>query len=219
MSAARLLVFDLDGTLVDSAPDITAAVNRMLAARRLPPLAQPEVAAMVGDGLHVLMDRVFATFGAVPDDAAAAEYLADYESNVLVDTRLFPGTAETLSRLAAAGWDMAVCTNKPERATHLLLDGLGIAGRFAAIGGGDSFPHRKPDPRHLADTVAAAGGATARALMVGDHHNDVRAAQGCGIRAIFAGWGYGKPGMEEGAAAIAQAPAELPAIAERLLQA
>jgi phosphoglycolate phosphatase len=212
-----LLVFDLDGTLVDSAPDITASVNRLLAARALPGLTQKQVAAMVGDGLHVLMNRVFATVGGQEDPAAADDYLADYEANVLVDTCLFPGTAAALDALAASGWHLAVCTNKPAYATRLLLEGLGIAGRFIAIGGGDSFAARKPDPLHVSETVRLAGGDPSRALMVGDHRNDVQAALGCGIRPIFAAWGYGSPDMANGASAIAATPAELPAIAARLL--
>jgi phosphoglycolate phosphatase len=217
MSGAPLVVFDLDGTLVDSAPDIAAAVNRMLAARRLSLLSQAAVAAMVGDGLHVLMDRVFAAAGTPLDPAAADEYLADYEANVLVETALFPGIEAALDQLAAAGCRLAVCTNKPEHATHLLLAGLGVADRFVAVGGGDSFAARKPHPLHLAGTIARAGGSAARALMVGDHRNDILAATGCAVRPIFAGWGYGHPGMEQGAAAIAAMPADLPGIVARLV--
>jgi len=216
--SAPLLVFDLDGTLVDSVPDIAAAVNRMLAVRGLPALSQPAVAAMVGDGLHPLIQRAFAAHGATPDAAAAHEYLSDYESNVAVETKLFDGIPEALDALEQAGWRLAVCTNKPERAARLLLDALGIADRFHAIGGSDSFAAHKPDPRHLQGTIAAAGGDPARALMVGDHTNDVMAATGSGVRAVFAGWGYGRPGMEAGAAAVAATPASLPGIAAGLLQ-
>ncbi len=204
----RTLAFDLDGTLTDSAPDIAAAVNRTLAARNLPPLSEPAVAAMVGDGLQPLIDRAFAAVGATPDAAAGADYLADYESRVAEATRLYPGVETALDQLRADGWTLAVCTNKPEKAARLLLEALRIADRFAAIGGGDSFVAHKPDPRHLLGTIEAAGGTTARALMVGDHTNDVLAAKGCGVRTIFAGWGYGRPGMEVGAVAVAQ---DLPA--------
>jgi phosphoglycolate phosphatase len=205
----RVLAFDLDGTLTDSVPDIAAAVNRTLAARGLPPLPDADVALMVGDGLQPLINRAFAAVGAVPDADAGREYLADYESKVAVDTRLYPGVQDALDALRADGWTLAVCTNKPERAARLLLDALGVSDRFAAIGGGDSFSAHKPDPLHLRGTIEAAGGSTERALMVGDHSNDVRAATGCGVKAIFAGWGYGRPGMEQGAAAIAK---DLPAL-------
>jgi phosphoglycolate phosphatase len=215
----RAIAFDLDGTLVDSVPDIAAAVNRMLAKRGLPALERPAVAAMVGDGLQVLMDRVFAAVGAEQDAGAGLEYLHDYEANVLVDTTLFPGAAAALEQLKTDGWRLAVCTNKPEKATRLLLDALGIAHYFDAIGGGDSFAARKPDPLHLRETLAAAGLPPERSLMVGDHANDVSAATGCGVKAIFAGWGYGVPGMEKGAAVVAPDFASLPGIAGGLVPA
>jgi phosphoglycolate phosphatase len=215
----RVMAFDLDGTLTDSVPDIAAAVNRTLAARGLPALAEPDVAAMVGDGLQPLIDRAFAAVGSVPDAAAGADYLADYESRVAEATRLYPGVEAALDSLLADGWTLAVCTNKPERAARLLLDALGVADRFAAVGGGDSFAAHKPDPRHLKGTIEAAGGSTDRALMVGDHSNDVRAAAGCGVRTIFAGWGYGRPGMEAGAVGTARDLPEFVEMAGRLLPA
>ena len=214
---SRLLVFDLDGTLVDSLPDIAAAVNRMLDARSLPALTHAQIAPMVGDGLQPLIDRVFSALDRTPDDKAAGDYLADYEANVLVDTKLFDGMPELLAAMAADQWRFAVCTNKPERAARLLLEGLNIAPAFAAIGGGDSFTTRKPDPLHLTATIKAAGGTPERSVMVGDHHNDIRAAVGAHVKSIFAAWGYGRPGMEQGASAVCPAPAALPEMAARLL--
>jgi phosphoglycolate phosphatase len=117
------------------------------------------------------------------------------------------------------GWTLAVCTNKPERAARLLLEALGVADRFAVIGGADTFAAHKPDPVHLRSTIEAAGGEVGRALMVGDHTNDVLAAQGCNVPAIFAGWGYGRPGMEEGAVAVARDLPMLVSLAEALLPA
>lgn len=215
----RLLVCDLDGTLVDSLPDIAAALNRMLARRRIAALSHAEVMPMVGDGLQPLIQRAFAARSLTPDDEAAAEYLLDYESNVLVETRLFPGVLEAMTRMAGDGWRFAVCTNKPERAARRLLEALGLAPMLAAIGGGDSYPARKPDPLHFQATVTAAGGGAAfeRAVMVGDHSNDIEAARGSGARAVFAGWGYGRPGMAAGADAVCPTPAGLPDEAARLL--
>ena len=215
----RTLAFDLDGTLTDSAPDIAAAVNRMLAVRGLGPLSVPAVAAMVGDGLQPLIDRAFAAVGATPDENAGADYLADYESRVAEETKLYPGVADALDALRADGWTLAVCTNKPEHAARLLLTALGVIDRFSAIGGGDSFAAHKPNPIHLRSTIELAGGTTERALMVGDHTNDVLAAAGCGVRTVFAGWGYGRPGMETGAVAIAHDLPEFVAMAESLLPA
>jgi phosphoglycolate phosphatase len=101
--------------------------------------------------------------------------------------------------LRDAGWRLAVCTNKPEGAARVLLSGLRLDGHFSALGGGDSFPMRKPDPGHLRATLAAAGALPEDAVMIGDHRNDIEAARGAGVRAIFAGWGYGPHSMAGGA--------------------
>jgi phosphoglycolate phosphatase len=213
----RTLVFDLDGTLVDSVPDLTTALNRLMASRGLDGFTEPEVTPMVGDGVLVLMERAFGARGRTPDAAALGDYLEDYGAHAAVLTRAYPGVAEALRALAETGWRLAVCTNKPEGPARALLAALGLDGLFAAIGGGDSFPVRKPDPRHLLATLTAAGGAPARAVMVGDHRNDVEAAAGLGMPAIFAAWGYGGPEIGAAAAAVAQRFADLPAIANRLL--
>jgi phosphoglycolate phosphatase len=205
----RTLLLDLDGTLVDSVPDLAATLNRLMAARGLAPFSRAEVTAMVGDGAAVLLARAFAARGGTPDGPALAEFVADYTENAAVETRPFPGVESGLAALAASGWRLAVCTNKPERPARVLLDALGLAGYFAAIGGGDSFPVRKPDPGHLLATLAAAGGAPSRAVMAGDHHNDVLAAAGAGVPSIFATWGYGTPAMGEDASARAASFAEL----------
>ncbi len=214
---ARCLVLDLDGTLVDSAPDLAAALNRVMAARGFPPFALAEVAAMVGDGVRVLLDRAFAARGATADEAAVAAYSADYGANYAVATRPFPGAEAALRALAAAGWRLAVCTNKPEAMARDVLAATGFSGLFAAIGGGDSFPVRKPDPAHLLATIAVAGADPARAAMLGDHRNDILAARGAGLPGIFAAWGYGPIAMAEGAAAVAHGFAEIPDLAERLV--
>jgi phosphoglycolate phosphatase len=146
-----------------------------------------------------------------------AEFSADYGAHAVVETTAYPGVADGLKSLADEGWRLAVCTNKPEAAARALLAGLGLASLFAAIGGGDSFPVRKPNPAHLLATLKAAGGQPNRAVMAGDHANDVAAACGAGLPCIFAAWGYGPPWMAEGAVAVAQDFPELAAIARRLL--
>lgn len=211
------LVLDLDGTLVDSVPDLAAALNRLMAAHGLAPFSHPEVALMVGDGARVLVQRAFTARGGQPDEAAQSSFLVDYSANAAVDTRAFDGAVDTLRRMADAGWRFAVCTNKPEAATLSLLAALDLAPWFAAVGGGDSFPTRKPDPAHLLATLAAAGAEPDAAVMVGDHSNDVRAAAGAGVPCIFAGWGYGPRSMASGAAAVAESFADVPDLAEGLL--
>ncbi len=216
---SRTILFDLDGTLVDSVPDLTAALNRLLADRALAPFEEATVAGFVGDGVRALVERAFAARSQVADDATVDAFTADYTAHASEATRPYPGVADTLAALQAAGWRMAVCTNKPEQAARLLLADLGLDRFFAAIGGGDSFPARKPDPAHLTATLRAAGGEAARTLVVGDHRNDIAAATGAGIPAIFAAWGYSPPAAAEGATAVARAFPDLPAIANALLPA
>lgn len=207
----RTAVFDLDGTLLDSAPDLHAALNRVLSARGIAPYGLPEVKAMIGDGVRVLVERALAGRGLPFDEAVLAAFVADDAISQARLTVPFPGIAEALDALQAAGWRLAVCTNKPEAAARGLLASLGLAGRFAAIGGGDSFPVRKPDPGHLRATLDAAGGTAAQAVMIGDHRNDVMAAAGAGLPCVFAGWGYGPAAMADGAP-VAASPGELPGL-------
>jgi phosphoglycolate phosphatase len=211
------LLLDLDGTLVHSVPDIAAALNRLMLARGLAPFSDAETALMVGDGVAKLIERAFAARGHEPDAAAIPEYSADYVAHAADATQTFPGVPETLHALADEGWTLAVCTNKPEAAARTLLAALGLAPLFAAIGGGDSFPVRKPDPAHLLATLRQAGGDVAHAVMAGDHANDVAAAHGAGLPCIFAAWGYGPIAMAAGAEAVAQSVPEMAVIARRLL--
>ena len=214
---APTLLLDLDGTLIDSVPDIVAAVNRMGRARGFRPFDRAEITPMVGDGTRTLLERVFAARGAPFDDAVEAPYIADYTARSADETKPFPCVIDTLRRFADSGWKLAVCTNKPASATHAVLAALGLSPFLSAIGGGDSFPARKPDPRHLLGTLELAGGSVDAAVMVGDHHNDVRAALAAQVPCIFAAWGYGPLSMAEGAAAVAETFRELPGIAEGLL--
>ena len=215
--AARVLVLDLDGTLVDTVPDLAAALNRLMAARDLPLFDYSSTAAMVGDGVAKLVERAFAARGRVPDATAIAEFSADYAAHAAVESCLFPGVDTVLRDLVAEGWRLAVCTNKPEGAARTLLDALGLSPLLHAVGGGDSFPVRKPDPAHLLATLTAAGGEPNRSVMAGDHANDVQAALGAGLPCIFAAWGYGPPAMARGSVATAQTVAEMADIARRLL--
>ena len=209
-------LFDLDGTLVDSVPDLAAALNRLVAARGQPPFGAGDVAGMVGDGAAALVAKAFSARAMPSDRSALPEFLADYGAHATVATRPYPGVPEALAALRDAGWRMAVCTNKPEAAARAVLDGLGLSPFFAAVGGGDSFPARKPDPAHLFSTLAAAGGEPGRAVMVGDHHNDVAAAAAARMPCVFAAWGYGPREAGSDATATAERAADLPGIMGRL---
>jgi phosphoglycolate phosphatase len=214
---ARTLLFDLDGTLVDTLPDLAAALNRLMRTRSLPDLSNQQVAAMIGDGVAVLVARAFAAHDRQPDETAVADMSADYTANVAVESKAYPQVLPVLAGLAQQGWNLAVCTNKPEQASRRLLQAVGLLPLLCAIGGGDSFSTRKPDPAHLLATLAQAGGHADAAVMLGDHRNDVRAARDAGIPSIFAAWGYGAIGMADGSACIARTIAEAAVMANRLL--
>lgn len=215
----RTLLLDLDGTLVDTVPDLMAALNQILRARDLADLTAPQVTAMIGDGVARLVARAFAAFGREPDAAALPDFVALYESRVAVASQPYPGVRETLASLTGQGWTLAVCTNKPEHAARALLTQLDLMPMIGAVGGGDSFPVRKPDPAHLRATLALASGDPARAVMIGDHANDVHAAAAAAIPCIFAAWGYGRPEMAAGSTAQAASFAEAADQANRLIPA
>lgn len=217
MAPLATLVLDLDGTIVDSLPDLTAALNRLMTARGVAGFPATSVSAMVGDGTTKLVERAFAARSgeARPDDIEA--FVADYTAHATEATRAFPGVEETLGRLKASGWQFAICTNKTTAATHAVLDALGLAHWFAALGCGDTFPVRKPNPAHLLGTLDAASGDPRRAVMVGDHANDIAVAKGAGLPSIFAAWGYGARSMAAGASAVAERFAALATLGPKLL--
>ncbi|MDE8347066.1 MAG: HAD-IA family hydrolase [Acidocella sp.] len=185
----RAVVFDLDGTLIDSEPDILAALNRALAVSGLEGLSREAIRPMIGDGAKTLVERAFAAQGGVGGARELKNFLADYNANAVVLTRPYPGILAALAALRAAGHVLAVCTNKPVGVARDILHALGMSGYFAVVTGGDSTPYRKPDPRHLAATLAALE--TDFATMIGDHENDMAAARGLGMPHIFVEWGYG----------------------------
>ena len=214
---APTLLLDLDGTLVDTVPDLAAALNRLMAARRFAPFSLTETASMVGDGVAKLVERALAARGAAFDPAAVEAFSADYSDHVAVESKLFPGVTETLQALATGGWCLAVCTNKPALAAQRLLTAVGLAPLITAVGAGDSFPVRKPNPAHLLATLRAVGGEPSRAVMAGDNRNDVLAAHGAGVPCVFCAWGYGPPSMGDRADAVARDFPELGRIVRRLI--
>ena len=209
------MLLDLDGTLVDSVPDLADALNRLLAAHGQPPVDEAAVTSFVGDGVAPLVQRGFAARGMAVPAGAMADFLADYTPRAAERTRPFPGIPEMLVTLRAQGWRLAVCTNKPEVAARALLGTLGLAPLIDGLGGGDSFAMRKPDPGHLHATLALLGGVPSRSVILGDHANDVIAARKAGMPVIFAAWGYGPHAMADGAP-VAGTPASVPAIAAAL---
>lgn len=190
----RLAVFDLDGAMADTAPDLIGALNDLLADEGLPPVAVEVARATAGRGGKALLRHGFEAAGRPLDEAGVEArfqpYLGYYERRIAVESRLFPGLTGALDALEAAGWRFAVCTNKPERLARLFLGEMGVIGRFRALLGGDTLEARKPDPRHLLETIARAGGDPARAVMIGDTETDRLAAKSAGVPVVLVRFGY-----------------------------
>jgi phosphoglycolate phosphatase len=188
------LVFDLDGTLVDTAQDLASTLNVIVRMEGMAPLALGDAVRMVGHGARVMLETALKAGGRAPDpqrlDALTAVFLAHYEDHMVDTSRPFPGTEAMLDRFAAAGWRLAVCTNKLEALSRKLLDLLGLSGRFAVIAGQDTFGVRKPDPRHLTETIRLAGGAAGNAVMVGDSVTDIDTAIAANVPVVAVAFGY-----------------------------
>jgi phosphoglycolate phosphatase len=189
-----LLIFDLDGTLVDSAPDLRTALNEMLRERGRPPLSPAQVRRMIGDGAPALVARALAASGAAAaaDEAALPRFLELYQANATRLTRPYPGVPGTLAALRRAGYRTAICTNKPQRATLGVLQGLDLAPLFDAVAGGDRFAVRKPDPGHLFGLIGELGGQNGRAALIGDSEIDAAAARAAALPLVLMRYGYAR---------------------------
>ena len=192
--AARTIVFDLDGTLVDTAPDLIASLNVLFDREGFAPIALNEGRGMIGGGVRRLIERGLAVQGrdvaAMQVDALLADYLTHYAAHIADRSRPFPGVEAALDVLMARGCRFAVCTNKLAWLSVRLLDRLGLSPRFVAICGQDTFGVQKPDPVVLRRTIAAAGGDLADAVMVGDSITDIRTARAAGVPVVAVDFGY-----------------------------
>ena len=197
------IVFDLDGTLVDTAPDLCAALNHALAVLDRPPIPAADVRHLVGHGARKLLERGLAASGvSTPElvEAGFPAFLGFYAAHIADGSRPYPGVEAALDALAAAGCALAICTNKPAALSAALVTALGWDGRFAANLGFDSVPAPKPDPGHLLAAIAAAGGDPATTVFVGDSITDTMTAQAANIRVIAVSFGFSdRPVAELGA--------------------
>lgn len=188
------VVFDLDGTLAETAPDVMATLNVLLQREGLPLLPVSAARTLVGAGAKALIERGFKAAGhpLSPEklESLFADFLVHYLDHVADLSFLFPGVEAALAGLADQGHLLAVCTNKPERHSKALIEKLGVIERFAAIAGRDTFAFCKPDPRHLTETIRLAGGDPARAVMVGDSRTDIDTAKAAGIPVVAVPFGY-----------------------------
>lgn len=212
----RLVMFDLDGTLIDSVPDLAAAVDRMLVELGRAPAGVEKVRDWAGNGARVLVRRALAggldhaAVGEAETEEALARFL-DIYADCHNLTALYPGVHELLEALSTAAVELAVVTNKPERFVAPLLEQVGLGGYFRWIIGGDTLPQQKPDPAALLQVMRLAGVEAAQSLFVGDSRNDVLAARAAAVPCIAVSYGYnhGRPIAEERPSLVVDSLAEL----------
>ena len=199
--AALTVVFDLDGTLVDTAPDLIETLNVVFTRDGLPPLAYGAARDMIGGGARRMIESALKLQGRVLADGAVdrmfADFITRYAAHIADRSQPFPGLDAALDRLAPRGCQFAVCTNKLESLSRLLLEALGLSRRFAAICGQDTFGMQKPDPEILRRTIRAAGGALQRAVMVGDSGTDIATARAAGVPVVAVDFGYSETPVRE----------------------
>lgn len=220
-TADRIVVFDLDGTLVDSNRDLVPALNQTVARDGVPPISRTDVGHVVGKGAREMIRRAHEFHGHALDPARHDElldiFLAEYEARIAEETIYFDGVFPALDDLAGRGWAFAICTNKYEHLARKLISALGGGERFAAITGGDTFPVRKPDPRHIALTIELAGGRPEKSVMVGDSINDIAAARDLPMASVAVDFGYTDiPPQDLGADRLISHFSELPVAVEEL---
>jgi len=215
----RAVIFDLDGTLIDSAPDIHAAANRLMARHGFSSFTSAETRGFIGNGVPHFIARCLDARGRAADDALHAqlveEFMAEYETAVTL-TEVYPGVPEALSRLASNGVLLGLCTNKPHRPARAVLEHLGLSAHFPVIVGGDSLPVRKPDPAPLHAAIDALGAPCV--LYVGDSEIDAETAHRAGVRFVLYTEGYRKAPVNEITHAHAFSDfADLPGIVTELM--
>ena len=206
-----VVAFDLDGTLADTAPDLAAALNHALARMGRPIVDPGSVRYLVGHGARALLRKGLATSGESHEELVEQgfpHFIDFYAANICNGTTCYPGIEPVLDELKACGVRTALCTNKPERLTGLLLDALGWADHFDAVVGGDTLPVRKPDPAPLREAIARAGGG--RAVFVGDSITDADTAQAANLPFVAVSFGFSdRPATGLGADAVIDAFDEL----------
>ncbi len=195
------IVYDLDGTLADTADDLMGALNAVLISEGMAPLPVANARSMVGAGARALIQRGFAAsgreLGARRLAALFGDFLAHYNAHIADLTQLYPGVETALEGFARLGWRQAICTNKLEGLAILLIEKLGVASKFAFVCGQDTFGIGKPDPKPLLETISACGGAPGRAIMVGDSATDIKTARAAGLPVIAVDFGYSEVPVAE----------------------
>jgi phosphoglycolate phosphatase len=212
MTRLKAIIFDLDGTLVDSARDLQDATNVVLAEEGLRSVGLEEIKSMIGDGVAKLLERAVAATGGDPKrlPVLLPHFLATYEANASRHTAAYAGVPETLAGLRRLGLKLALVTNKPAVATVEILDALGLRAFFEVVIGGDTLAERKPHPAPVLLALKGLGVGPEAAIMIGDNYHDVQAARGAGVRAFAVTYGYShRPHAELGAERLIENMADL----------
>ena len=218
----KAVVLDLDGTLIDSIPDVCVAVNRTLQSNGRGPISLPEIRKIVGEGVQVMLEKAFALKGELFDDGMVndvmSQYLAFYKERPAELTTIYPGVREVLDYFATKAWPIGICTNKPGEMTGIVLDALEISHYFSAVTAGDNVPYRKPDGRHIHLTLEKMGASDAASVMVGDSLTDLLAAHDANVPSVAVTYGYADGGKDLTMAdAIIDRFDQLPSAVDRLL--
>ncbi|MGB3624604.1 MAG: HAD-IA family hydrolase [Henriciella sp.] len=209
------LVFDLDGTLIDSAPDLHAALNYCLTRAGYGEVAFELISGMIGQGAKAMIRKALAHQNAEAGPGVVeglwSDFLKYYRNNICVFSRVYDGAEIVLDAIREAGGICAVCTNKTQSLSEAAIGGLNLSDYFKAIVGADAVPEKKPDGDHILRTIDAAGGDAKRAIMIGDSQTDEKAARNAGLPFIFVSFGYGpQPDDLSGPAGICRAYSDLP---------
>lgn len=197
----KVIIFDLDGTLIDSAPDLRTACNKLLATYQRRPITMEETKKFVGNGAVKLVERAFAATGTPVQEQEIAEltdgFLAFYAGHEADETQPYPGVMALLDQLVGQGYRLALCTNKPKAPTENLLRDLGMSGFFELVLGGDELARKKPDPQMIHYVLEEMRVSAEEAIMVGDSSNDIDAARNAGVPSIAVSYGYRKVPVNE----------------------
>ena len=195
----EIIVFDLDGTLINSAPDLCYALNQTLSEINIPEITLQEVMGYLGDGALELIKRGITKYSNIKNfdtELLRLRFLEIYDNCLLNKTDFYPNVLQTLKDLKKMDFTLAICTNKPELLAKRIIDGLDGSSFFDRITGGDTYEYRKPDPRHLINTILETGKKVETAIMIGDSENDINCAKKANIPSIAVNFGYSKVPVE-----------------------
>lgn len=217
-----VIVFDMDGTLIDSLPDLANSARYLMKEYNLPSVTDQDVGLMIGDGIRVLVERLLAFAGnkasGINIDEAVNRFTAYYMDHSTEYSKPFDGAVQAMEEFKKRGWKIALCTNKITKAAEQILVQLKIDHFFDAVGGGDLFADKKPSACHLEGIIKMLNADPAKTVMVGDHINDILVAQNAKVTgSIYAAWGYGKPELRQQATQSAKSILDLPDIAKHII--